>query len=424
MNTRAIPVSSTLLGLSLACGLLLTAVESPANTYTVTTTADFNYGLPGGPLSLRAALNAANNNPGEDTIVIPAGTFTLTQTGIDEDYNLSGDLDIRESVVITGAGPDKTIIDGGNLDRVIHIPNAYTPEYVSVSISNLTIANGMVTDAMAEPGGAGICNWKTLTLDKVVLSSNTVVGTLSGSVGGGILNRGYLIVHDSTFIGNYAHSGGGVFVVGASQANVRGSLFTNNRAFQGSAITSWGYLSMTNTTIHGNIADNGIALRLEGAGSADVFFCTITGNTSVNNLPAVSSLLTGGFFFNYNIVAGNHGGVAQTLDNCWFAAPGPATFNLEDGNTCDFPLANRINTDPKLGPLADNGGYTQTRALLQGSPAIDGVMVANTNVTTDQRGIQRPQGTYPDIGAYEYVNDQTLCFPVKSANNQIAIICM
>lgn len=423
MNTRAIPVSSTLLGLSLAFALLLTAVESPAKTYTVTTTADFNYGFPGGPLSLRAALNAANSNPGEDAIVIPAGTFTLTQAGIDEDNNQSGDLDIRESVVITGAGPDKTILDGGKLDRVIHIPNTSMP--VQVSISNLTIMHGWVTEAMAEPGGAGICNWKTLTLDKVGLSSNTVEGTLSGSVGGGILNRGYLIVLNSTFYGNYARVGGGLFTAGSSNASISNSLFWQNRAFRGGGITSWGYLSLKNTTIHDNRAQTFSALVLEVDGSAVVSFCTITSNSSSDGFPAVFSNLTSNFFLNYSILAGNRGGVANTLDNCSFdIQPATATFNLEDGNTCGFSLANRINTDPQLGPLADNGGYTQTRALLKGSPAIDGVKVANTNVTTDQRGIQRPQGTYPDIGAYEYVNDQALCFPVKSANNQIAIICM
>ena len=57
-----------------------------------------------------------------------------------------------------------------------------------------------------------------------------------------------------------------------------------------------------------------------------------------------------------------------------------------------------INTDPLLGPLANNGGPTQTMALLPGSPAIDaGVTVAG--VTTDQRGVLRPQGFAPDIGA-------------------------
>ena len=59
--------------------------------------------------------------------------------------------------------------------------------------------------------------------------------------------------------------------------------------------------------------------------------------------------------------------------------------------------------DPLLGALADNGGPTQTHALLTGSPAIDaaGDCVADLSITTDQRGISRPQGTACDIGAFE-----------------------
>ena len=53
-----------------------------------------------------------------------------------------------------------------------------------------------------------------------------------------------------------------------------------------------------------------------------------------------------------------------------------------------------------VGPLAANGGPTQTMALLPGSPAID-AGVAVSGVTTDQRGITRPQGSSPDIGAFE-----------------------
>ena len=53
-----------------------------------------------------------------------------------------------------------------------------------------------------------------------------------------------------------------------------------------------------------------------------------------------------------------------------------------------------------LGPLANNGGPTFTQALLPGSPAIN-AGVAVPGVTTDQRGVSRPQGTAPDIGAFE-----------------------
>jgi hypothetical protein len=65
------------------------------------------------------------------------------------------------------------------------------------------------------------------------------------------------------------------------------------------------------------------------------------------------------------------------------------------------PAGGDTFTDPKLGPLADNGGPTPTMALLLGSPAID---AGNTALapTTDQRGFPRPAGAAADIGAFEY----------------------
>jgi hypothetical protein len=65
------------------------------------------------------------------------------------------------------------------------------------------------------------------------------------------------------------------------------------------------------------------------------------------------------------------------------------------------PAGGDTFADPKLGPLADNGGPTVTMALLPGSPAID---AGNTSLApaTDQRGFSRPAGRAADIGAFEY----------------------
>ena len=76
-------------------------------------------------------------------------------------------------------------------------------------------------------------------------------------------------------------------------------------------------------------------------------------------------------------------------------------YNLvEDTSGATFtPQANDLTgVDPLLGPLADNGGETNTHALLGGSPAID---AGDTSLTTDQRGVTRPQFGVDDIGAYE-----------------------
>ena len=72
---------------------------------------------------------------------------------------------------------------------------------------------------------------------------------------------------------------------------------------------------------------------------------------------------------------------------------------VEDGS-CGFPA----NGDPSVGPLTNNGGPTQTHALLEGSIAIDAGDCSGGSVTTDQRGIPRPQRGGCDIGAYELEN--------------------
>ena len=124
-----------------------------------------------------------------------------------------------------------------------------------------------------------------------------------------------------------------------------------------------------------------------------------------------------------SILANNYSGTNVIL-NCFLSSPPiSATYNLEDANTCGFsPATNLVDTDPKLGPLQDNGGPTQTRALAADSPAIDYVKI-NTGVIVDQRGFTRPVGPWADIGAYEY-EPPPLCFPVKSPDGKSAIICL
>jgi hypothetical protein len=79
----------------------------------------------------------------------------------------------------------------------------------------------------------------------------------------------------------------------------------------------------------------------------------------------------------------------------------PNGFNLDSDNTCNLTDRRQAGREHLLGPLANNGGPTQTHALLPGSPAIDMVLSGCPLPATDQRGITRPQGAVCDIGAYE-----------------------
>jgi len=232
-----------------------------------------------------------------------------------------------------------------------------------------------------------------------------------------------------TVSGNRARRGGGLFTNNAT--TIKQSLFTENRAMFGSGILAYGDLLMENTTIHFNGFDafDGGRCALAVAGTAAVNFCTITDNMTFDTLQSsglctmMDIVNTASLTLRGTILAGNNLLGSATTNNCYLeAALTSATYNLEDANTCEFSKAtNMINTDPKLGPLQDNGGPTQTRALAADSPAIDYVRI-NTGVTVDQRGRTRPVGPWADIGAYEY--ESPICFPVRSPDGKTAIICL
>ncbi|HEY7150232.1 MAG TPA: choice-of-anchor Q domain-containing protein, partial [Solirubrobacterales bacterium] len=101
--------------------------------------------------------------------------------------------------------------------------------------------------------------------------------------------------------------------------------------------------------------------------------------------------------FRNSIIALNHGANGP---DCGTPTP-TGGHNIEGGTSCDFTTGGDLqNTDPLLGQLADNGGPTQTLALLRHSPAI-GAGNDATCPATDQRGVPRPQGGHCDIGAFE-----------------------
>ena len=399
--------------LGLVCLILLVTTNSMAKVYDVTETSDWPVPLPG--YSLRQALNAANEDAQVDVINIPEGIYTLNKSGADEDNNIDGDLDVKNSVYIVGEGPEKTFIDGSGITRVLHIVQAG----VSVGLVNLTIQNGMVTNTHNQPHGAGILNKATLSLYNVGIKNNT--NAADNNLGGGIYNDGVLTITNATISGNQALSGGAIYTNNSSETNIERSLLANNQASKGSAVESYGNLQVQNTTVHGNLAFFGSTIHL-AFGTADISFCTVTNNSSGFSSAALEWGLAS-LTLRQTILTANQ--PADSIKRNCSNKIADATYNLEDANTCGFSTAtNLINTDPKLGPLQDNGGPTQTRALAADSPAIDYVRV-NTGVIVDQRGFTRPVGPWADIGAYEYERDvSTFCFPIRSPDGKTAIICL
>lgn len=211
---------------------------SRAASFTVTRSDDVKRGACNvGDCSLREAIIAANTAGGANTITLPAGTYSLSLTGADEDAAATGDLDITAgTLMISGAGRNTTIIDGGQIDRIFDLFKETT-----VSINGVTLRNGKgnIADtsnfSQANGGGAIRAYESNLTLTSLLLTQNT-----SASHGGAIaFNNTYfgrpirttLTMSDTIVRNNLATiNGGGMMVGGGATVNVTNSSMISNTA--------------------------------------------------------------------------------------------------------------------------------------------------------------------------------------------------
>jgi FG-GAP-like repeat len=393
-------------------------------TLTVTTLASDNVLTPG---TLRYELAHA---PSGDTISFQSGlTGNLALT--------NGALVVTKSVDIQGPGANLISISGNSADRIFYIPNSAN---VTVTISGLTLKQGsaqthgdgggaislgasntltllddVLTGNKAEHGGAIFTAGTTLTLQNCTLSGNSATLAAGGNYRGGALyeTAGSLVrIQNSTISGNTAKSnGGGAFFKG--NATIQNSTISGNSATNGAGggVNFYdGQASIQNSTIYGNSAhDNAGGVLVQ---NANVTFqnCTITGNTSA---------ATGGGLYEANVnggtspvvtlentlLAGNKDGSGSndaTLNSGTLNASNSLIENLPGGTINGTNSNNIFGQDPLLGPLQNNGGPTQTEALLPGSPAIDaGSNAAAASLTTDQRGFARFVNGTVDLGAFE-----------------------
>lgn len=374
-------------------GGLVFDVDSPADENDVTP-GDGVCAAASGACTLRAAVQEANASAGADIIHLPAGTYTLGLAGAGEDAAATGDLDVLGDVTLTGDGLATTAIDGNDLDRVFEVHGAET----YVKISGCTIRNGSI----AGNGGGGIRNHRgTLRLDHTMVSGNAVTGTGSYDVGGGLFNQqGDLTVVDSHIDQNEADRGGGIFNAGSSIMRVERTTVSNNTSQGGGGLLLYGTSELTNVTVSGNTASNnggGLSVSEE----VTLLNCTVANNSG----PLGNGLVNFGTVTLKNTILSN------TTDNIYNAgAVISEGHNLADDSPGDLnDPTDILNTDPRLGPLQDNGGPAPTQALRPGSPAID-AGDDDGCPATDQRGVARPYGPACDIGAYEYDRKNNLSF--------------
>ena len=244
--------------------------------------------------------------------------------------------------------------------------------------------------------------------------------------GGGILNRGDLTLRDSTISGNKGgYSGGGMGHFGERLLLIRSTVSGNLGPRSGLVLQGGSILN--NVTVSGNRdLDEGAYLNEDGVGIS-VFGNATFRNVTVtdNGNPTVSRNddsggvyvgSSGNLTIQNSLIAGNLGGDCRGS----ITSNGHNLIGNTSTRTCTVSsgTGDQLGTaaapiDAKLDVLANNGGPTQTHALLAGSPALDAGsnFVVGSDPTaclsTDQRGVERPQegdGDSPtlcDVGAFE-----------------------
>ena len=178
--------------LLLVLGLLVLPVQpASAATFTVTKTADTNDGTCNADCSLREAIVAANASAGPHTITIPAGTYTLSIPGANENAAATGDLDILQSMTLNGAGSASTIIQAGasaanGIDKVFSVnPNFNIALNVTFSGMTIRLRQEPERAILADGFGGGLdfeaSGTGNLTLTDCIVTDNT---TADGDGGG------------------------------------------------------------------------------------------------------------------------------------------------------------------------------------------------------------------------------------------------
>jgi hypothetical protein len=315
-------------------------------------------------------------------------------------------------------------VDGMNANRVFYISPGKT-----VTISGLTIINGSAPPPDYYRRGGGIYNdHATLTLKSCTISGNAA----DQGVGGGIYtDQGTLTVSNCTISGNSSLYGAGIATNLLAQASA--TVTIANCTISGNSATAGGggifndqftTAMIINSTLSGNAADWGGGIA-NGSATVTIANCTISGNsatgvgggiTNDGTLTMTNSTLSGN-----SATAGGGGifteggtvNIGNTILNAGASGENIYIYNQsgtvsslgynlssDDGGGYLTATGDQINTDPRLGPLQDNGGPIFTHLPASDSPAING---GDPTLGMDQRGAGFPRVVSGriDIGAVE-----------------------
>jgi len=388
---------------------------------------------------LIGSIRSANERRGPDTIILEAGTYTLTVIDNTEDgRNREGFQEgntlpsVTSRLTIEGAGPTETTIDSSFAGRVFHI----------ATTGNLTLRGVTIQNGFAFTGG-GIFNRGRLTIEHSVIRENiSVLG-----VGGGIVNEGgTLSIVDSRIAGNGADLGSVGGISSGGSLRILRSTIENNRGDFCGGIGAGGTITIENSAITGNHVLDGLAGGLcLGAGTITIVNTTVTKNfggsgggggmelfdgafarlinvTIADNENAIGGSFDGGGGIHVlgtgtaqlqnTILARNSvvGGIGPQLGpDCLGSITSLGNNIIGDTTDCTIDLASTdLVGDAGLGVFEDDGTPGNGHIpLLPDSPAIDAANRAACP-RRDQLGQRRVDGDgdhrkFCDIGAVEFI---------------------
>jgi predicted outer membrane repeat protein len=237
----------------------------------------------------------------------------------------------------------------------------------------------------------------------MTITNSTVSGNTAGE-GGGIFTEGTskVTMTDSTVSGNSASVTGGGMLSNAPLTMTNSTVSENSARSYGGGIIAGGTLTLTNSTVSGNTASVGSGGGIYSSGALTLTNSTVSGNSA----PAGGGIYNnGGTLTTANSIFAN-----STGGDCAGTDPADSGGNLADDGACHFSASSSANnvTTLNLGSLANNGGPTETIALLPDSAAIWHAVPTTCQAAlptgaggVDQRGL--PRGTTAcDSGAYEF----------------------
>ncbi len=361
----------TALPSSFAAVVLLLFAISPARAqgpatgqvFTVTSTADSSDQTPGDGVcsdaenrcTLRAAVEEANGQPGADVII-----FSLEYPAV-IDLTM-GPLTITGSGhSIVGPGARRLTVQRSSSAalpfRIFHVPNQGT----SAAVRGLTIRNGVAGELLS--GGALRSGpGTTVHLADAALLNN------SGGNGGAVHNEGTMTITRVLMASNTANLyGGAIATTNTSNTRILNSTLTLNSAQTGGAVHAEAPFLAVNCTITHNSASISASSIRSGPANEVALLNTIVGSDTT--FPTIS--MSGSFLSHGNNI------ITDARSSTGF------TNGVNNDQVSDNNIIN-----PLLGPLADNGGQTDTRALMDGSPAID---TGNSCVARSQCAMFPPQ---------------------------------